>query len=299
MELTLSLDSLNKLYYAGEYVQGNVLAINKSKFDLQFKLQVKIVGYYSLYNTKENPPKKKAVPFYKKSYTIASDNYSSIGANNNTKFKFPLNSDSCEGNFSSIYESYKGAKISVQYEIYAEALSSGKQFISNKKTIIVMVPGQGINPEFGRKRVSYQFTLTPDKIAAVKIDKNAMPNFLIECYLENINCCIDKPFNGFCTIKECSTEIKSIELQFLRNEKILNPEFQTNAETSEIQNLQIGDGDVIRNLEIPVFMIFPRNFCCANLTTKDVELSFEMNLIIVLVNGVIIMENYPVNLWRS
>jgi hypothetical protein len=162
-----------------------------------------------------------------------------------------------------------------------------------------MVPGQGINPEFGRKRVSYQFTLTPDKIAAVKIDKNAMPNFLIECYLENINCCIDKPFNGFCTIKECSTEIKSIELQFLRNEKILNPEFQTNAETSEIQNLQIGDGDVIRNLEIPVFMIFPRNFCCANLKTKDVELSFEMNLIIVLVNGVIIMENYPVNLWRS
>ena len=63
MELTLSLDSLNKLYYAGEYVQGNVLAINKSKFDLQFKLQVKIVGYYSLYNTKENPPKKKGSPF--------------------------------------------------------------------------------------------------------------------------------------------------------------------------------------------------------------------------------------------
>ena len=71
------------------------------------------------------------------------------------------------------------------------------------------------------------------------------------------------------------------------------------AEVSEIQNLQIGDGDVIRNLEIPVFMTFPRAFCCANLETKDAIISFEMNLIIVLVNGVVIMENYPVNLWRG
>ena len=299
MELTLSLDSLNKLYYAGEHIQGNVLSINKSKFDLKYKLLIRVMGYYSFYNTRETPVKKKTFPFYKKNYTIVSDSYSSVGGNNNTRFKFPLNSDSCEGSFSYLYESYKGAKVSVTYEIYAEALSNGKQFISNKKTIIVMVPGQGISPQFGRKRMSYQFTLTPENIESIKIDKNAMPKFLIECYLENINCCIDKPFNGFCTIKECSTEIKSIELQFLRNEKILNPEFQTNAETSEIQNLQIGDGDVIRNLEIPVFMIFPRNFCCANLKTKDVELSFEMNLIIVLVNGVIIMENYPVNLWRS
>ena len=46
-------------------------------------------------------------------------------------------------------------------------------------------------------------------------------------------------------------------------------------------------------------MIFPRNFSCANLDTKDCSLSFEMNLIIVLVNGVIIMDNYPVNLWRG
>ena len=63
--------------------------------------------------------------------------------------------------------------------------------------------------------------------------------------------------------------------------------------------MQIGDGDVIRDLEIPIFMIFPRHFCCANLDTKDAIISFSMNLIIVLVNGVVIMENYPINLWRG
>ena len=299
MELSLSLDSLNRTYHAGDFITGSILIINKSKFDLKFQLLVKVIGYYTFYNTKENPPKKKAVPFYKKYYVTLNEGYSTIGANNQYRFKFPLTSDQCQEELSLIYESYKGAKVTVQYDLYAEATTNGKQFISNKKQIFVMVPGQGINPKFGRKRANYQFTLTQNKIDNIKVDKNALPTFNIECYLENINCCIDKAFNGFCTIKECSTEIKSIELQFLRNEKILNPEFQGVSETSEIQNLQIGDGDVIRNLEIPVFMIFPRNFCCANLENKDVSISFEMNLIIVLVNGVIIMENFPVNLWRS
>ena len=36
----------------------------------------------------------------------------------------------------------------------------GKTFPSNKHKITVLVPGQGLNPKFGRKRVTYQFTLS-------------------------------------------------------------------------------------------------------------------------------------------
>ena len=300
MDVTLSLDSLNKVYYAGDYIQGSVLIINKSISTMKFDLLVKVVGYYTLRNTKENPPKMKGVQFYKKSFKVLSEQYSTIGANNSYRFKYPLTSDGCEQNLSSLYESYHGVSVSVGYEISAQAVSLGKEFESKKQKILVLVPGQGINSKFGRKRVSYQFKLNPKNIESIKLtDQNLMPKFEIECFLENINCCVDKPFNGFCNIKECSTQIKSLELQFLRNEKILNKEFEGIAEVSEIQNLQIGDGDVIRNLEIPVFMTFPRGFCCANLETQDVCISFEMNLIIVLVNGVVIMENYPVNLWRG
>ena len=300
MDVTLSLDSLNKIYYAGDPIQGSVLIINKSRATMKFDLILKVVGYYTFRNTKENPPKLKAVQFYKKSYNALTDQYSTVGANNSYRIKFPLTSEGCDQSYDNIYESYHGVAVSVGYEISAEAVSMGKQFPSKKTKILVMVPGQGINPKFGRKRVTYQFKLNPKKIESIKItDQNLMPKFEIDCFLENVNCCIDKPFNGFCNIKECSTEIKSIELQFLRNEKVLNKEFEGLAEVSEIQNLQIGDGDVIRNLEIPVFMTFPRAFCCANLETKDAIISFEMNLIIVLVNGVVIMENYPVNLWRG
>ena len=299
MELNLSLNSLNKCYFAGDLIQGQILIINKSKSDLKYKLSIKVVGYYLFNNIKENPPKKKAVQFYKKILTLLPNGYSSIGANNQYHFKFPLTSESAQDNYPFLYESYKGATVNVMYEIYGEADANGKVFVSNKRPIIVMVPGQGINSKFGRKRVSYQFSLNPSKIENIQIDKNKVPNFNIEVYLENINACIDKPFNGFINIKDCSVDIKSIELQFLRNEKVLYPEFKGISEVSEIQNLQIGDGDVVRNLEIPVFMIFPRNFCCANLDTKDAQICFEMNLIIVLVNGAIIMENYPINLWRG
>ena len=300
MEVSLSLDSLNKVYYAGDFIQGSVLIINKSKSTLKFDLIIKVVGYYTFRNTKENPPKMRALQFYKKSYHSLTDQYSTIGANNSFRFKYPLTSEGADQGNNTLYESYHGVSVSVGYEIYAEAVCGGKQFQSAKKKILVLVPGQGILPKFGRKRVTYQFNLNPKKIESNKLsDLNLIPKFQMDCFLENINCCIDKPFNGFCNIKECSTTIKSIELQFLRNEKILNKEFEGISEVSEIQNLQIGDGDVIRNLEIPVFMTFPRGFCCANLETKDVSISFEMNLIIVLVNGVVIMENYPVNLWRG
>ena len=300
MDVTLSLDKFNKLYYAGDNIQGSVLIINKSKTTVKFDLIIKVTGYYTLRNSKENPPKLKALVFYKKSYKALIDQYSTIGSNNSYRFKFPLTSDGSDPSYDCLYESYHGVAVSLGYEISAEVVTMGKQYPSNKQKLFVVVPGQGINPKFGRKRVSYQFILNPKKIESIKLtDQNMMPKFEIDCFLENVNCCIDKPFNGFCNIKECSTEIKSIELQFLRNEKVLNKEFEGISEVSEIQNLQIGDGDVIRNLEIPVFMIFPRAFCCANLETKDAIISFEMNLIIVLVNGVVIMENYPVNLWRG
>ena len=38
---------------------------------------------------------------------------------------------------------------------------------------------------------------------------------------------------------------------------------------TEIQNIQIADGDVCRGLSIPIFMIFPRLFTCPTLTTNN------------------------------
>ena len=136
MEVSLSLDNLNKVYYAGDFIQGSVLIINKSKSTLKFDLIIKAVGYYTFRNTKENPPKLKALQFYKKSFNSLTDQYSTVGANNSFRFKYPLTSEGADQGNKTIYESYHGVSVSVGYEIYAEAVSGGKQFQSAKKKLV-------------------------------------------------------------------------------------------------------------------------------------------------------------------
>lgn len=133
----------------------------------------------------------------------------------------------------------------------------------------------------------------------MKISQNKVPKFKVLCKIDTTNCDLNNPFNGTIIIKETDIPIKSLELQFIRSEHITMPSGEILHENSEIQNLQVGDGDVNKDVEIPLFMIFPRFFACASLDTKIVKLSFEMNIIIVLINGFVITENFPINTWRS
>lgn len=161
------------------------------------------------------------------------------------------------------------------------------------------MPGQGINENFKKKISPYEFELSPSTLERIKINQTKIPKFKITCQVDNTNCDLNSPFDGFVIVKESEIAIKSIELQFVRNETVVFATGESLTEISEIQNLQIGDGDVNREVEIPLYMIFPRFFACATLQTKFTKINFEMNLIVVLVNGVVITENFPINTWRS
>ena len=45
---------------------------------------------------------------------------------------------------------------------------------------------------------------------------------------------------------------------------------------TEIQNIQIGDGDVARNISIPIWMLFPRTFTCPTLLTTNFKIGMSM-----------------------
>lgn len=40
-------------------------------------------------------------------------------------------------------------------------------------------------------------------------------------------------------------------------------------DATEIQNIQIADGDICRNLSVPLYMVFPRLFTCPTLETTN------------------------------
>ena len=161
------------------------------------------------------------------------------------------------------------------------------------------MPNQGVKSTLQKDKKPYQFQINPSTLEKIKISNSKIPNFDVQCMIENTNCDIYDSFNGIITVKETGIPIKSIELQFIRNETIQLPNGDPFNENSEIQNLQVGDGEVNKNVEIPLFMIFPRFFSCASLDTKLVKLSFEVNIILVLSNGFVITENFPINTWRS
>ena len=41
---------------------------------------------------------------------------------------------------------------------------------------------------------------------------------------------------------------------------------------TEIQNIQIGDGNVAKDFEIPIYMVFPRLFTCPSLQTDTFKI---------------------------
>ena len=115
--------------------------------------------------------------------------------------------------------------------------------------------------------------------------------------LNMTNCCLRAPFTGHIVVEESEAEIQSIELQLVRVETtseccnvaaaymgawaahmLARPRARcltipctatdgaTTSDATEIQNLQVGDGDVPRGLSIPLYMIFPRLFACPSVS---------------------------------
>lgn len=87
---------------------------------------------------------------------------------------------------------------------------------------------------------------------------------------------------------------------------------------TEIQNIQIGDGDVPHNIKIPIYMIFPRLFTCPTLITPNFKIGtyirfvcinffifffvfseFEVNVVVVFQNDHLITNNFPITLVRD
>ena len=62
-------------------------------------------------------------------------------------------------------------------------------------------------------------------------------------------------------------------------------------EVTEIQNLQIGDGDVTRGVYIPIYMLFPRMFTCPTTLLPTTSVEFEVNVIINFVDHYSVTEN--------
>ena len=107
-------------------------------------------------------------------------------------------------------DSYVGVDFSVVYKISVEMRQQAisKPSIKGTAEFNCKVPGQGIDPAQGRRRVPQDFTITPDEINTGK----DVPKFHFNGQIASVNCCYDEPFDGYLICQTTETQIKSIEI---------------------------------------------------------------------------------------
>ncbi|KAJ9469568.1 Down syndrome critical region protein 3-like protein [Diplonema papillatum] len=196
-------------------------------------------------------------------------------------------------------ETYHGVFVDVQYQVVAD-LQRGMfaKNLSCTKAFAVRNPGQAYKPEFDTLKDPLPFVLEPTTLRNVrKTNLPHVPQFKITGQLDAYQCDISKPLTGYLKLESCSQKIKSIELQLVRVEYCAAQEAVAK-EATEIQNIQIADGNVVVGLDIPLYMVFPRWFTCPTLVVNNFKVDFEVNLVVLLEDNHQITENFPIKLYR-
>ena len=189
-----------------------------------------------------------------------------------------------------LIEAYIGVEFSVVYEITV-TLNKGGKILKGVEKYYCSIPGSGIDSKIGKRDVPKDFAITPDGLEG--LTTKTLPKFKFEGKIYTTNCAFNEAFDGFIIIKDSEYVIKSIEVQLVRVESFEGKTFAT-----EVQNIQVADGDVIRDMEIPLYMLFPKIYSCTTVAHSKFSIEFQINLIVIFVNGYQLTENFPIRIYR-
>jgi len=235
-------------------------------------------------------PKDKRIIFMTKKVNVA-ENGMLFSGGDPLNFSFKLESTTTNP----LIDSYVGVDFSIIYKVNITLLKrrgEAKPLEATAK-FDCRVPGGGISAELGRGNKSQDFSITPDLLNPDPKAGGKVPRFNFCGQIASVNCCFDEPFDGHLILKESEIMIKSIEIQLVRVETF---EGKTNA--TEIQNIQVADGNVLANLEIPLYMLFPNSYSCATYIHAEFKIEFHVNMIVIFHNGYQLTENFPIRIYR-
>eukprot|EP01041_Mallomonas_annulata_P008235 gene8235-16937_t len=214
-----------------------------------------------------------------------------IGGCTEIPFEFQLKGSSGQ----SLIETYHGVFISVIYSISLECERGVmKKSLQKRIEFYIETPVEQIPDP-----VPAIFDITPETLENIKpADLPNIPKFRIIGKIFRANSLVNFPFDGEINIEKSDSTVKSIELQLVRVETV-NIDSQNIREATEIQNIQIADGNICRLLNIPMHMVFPKRFSCPTVLSSAFKIEFEINLMVIFGDGYMITENFPVILLRG
>ncbi|GAB0090840.1 Down syndrome critical region protein 3 homolog [Sergentomyia squamirostris] len=205
-------------------------------------------------------------------------------------FEFPL---TCKKEPAMLYETYHGVFVNINYMLKCEMRRSflAKSVQKQQEFMIQYKPS---DKPLGNE---VHFTISPETLQKSAKERISIPRFLITGRLDATECCLTKPFTGHVTVQHTEVPIKSIEVQLVRVETCGCAEGYSR-DATEIQNIQVAEGNVCPKLHIPIHMILPRLFTCPTLITKNFKVEFELNLVILFQDDYLVTENFEIILNR-
>lgn len=284
----------SKIFKDGDTVKGTVAVTSKDPLPhnglsltmegvVNLQLSAKSVGMFEAFYNSLKP-----VQIINYSVELAKPGKLPSGTTD-IPFELPLKPKSGK----KLYETYHGVFVNIMYTLKCDMKRSLLSKDLQKVAEFIVEYGDGCSRSQDKP---VEFCITPESLSNVKERLN-VPDFKVVGKIDTVNCCIVKPFTGELSVERCSAPIRSIEIQLVRVETCGCAEGYARDPT-EIQNIQIADGDVCRGVLIPIFMIFPRLFTCPTLCTSTFKVEFEANIVIVFQDDHLVTENFPITLHR-
>ncbi|MEE6467834.1 hypothetical protein FKM82_008084 [Ascaphus truei] len=297
--LDIKIKRANKVYREGEILSGVVVIMSKDTVQHQgiiltmegsvnLQLSAKSVGVFEAFYNSVKP-----IQVINNTVEMLKPGKLPSGKTE-IPFEFPLVMKSNKV----LYETYHGVFVNIQQFIkkYTLRCDMKRSLLAKDLTKTCEFIIHSLPQKTKQTPSPVDFTITPETLQNVK-ERASLPRFLIRGHLDSTNCVIMQPLTGELVVESSEVAIKSIELQLVRVETCGCAEGYAR-DATEIQNIEIAEGDVCRGLPIPIYMVFPRLFTCPTLETTNFKIEFEVNVVLVLHDDHLITENFPLKLCR-
>lgn len=299
--LDIRLRKANKTFHEGDILKGSVVINSSSECKVE-GLNIVCEGLVSIQVSNKNNTGvfdafynsvSKPINLLNMSLDLLPAGSKIIAGVSEFPFEFPLKS---KGSEKILYETYHGVFVSITYFLKCDLK---RNFLAKDCQAKIQFFVQNKPAPIERAiQLPVHFSISPESLQKSSKEKISIPRFLITGTIEETVCCVTKPLQGFITVHHSEIPIKSIEIQLVRVETAGCAEGYSK-DATEIQNLQIVDGNVAPKIQVPIYMTFPRLFTCTSLKTRNFNINFELNLSIIFRDDYLITENFPLQLLRS
>uniref|UniRef100_A0A6G1S8D3 Down syndrome critical region protein 3 n=1 Tax=Aceria tosichella TaxID=561515 RepID=A0A6G1S8D3_9ACAR len=313
--ITIELDRPRNVYQQGEYISGKLILDNKYELKhdgillslegfVDISASLKSVNLLSAFSGST-----RSIPLVDFTHELTKPGRLYPGE---TVIPFKMLIDGCV-DAATLHETYHGVYISIQYfikcrikrPIFFKDLVEAREFIIEFDSDPIGAP-----PAI---KQLIKFEITPDSLSAPR--RELIPDFRVTGQLDSLVWQLNEPITGEFQVEHCSVPIRSIELQLVRVETFGSPppssvpldvsssglhdDRESSRDATEVQNIQIVDGNPLRNMPISIHMVLPKLFTCPTVITAAFRIEFEINLVIIFNDNYVVTENFPIKLIRS